>query len=585
MKYFSTSVCDKLYSMKNYVLRDPIPEKFRKELGAYNPLVQELLYFRGIENLDEAERFLNPNYETHIHDPYLLKDMDKAVERIISTIQKEEKIAIYSDYDADGIPGAVVLNDFFKKINYKNIITYIPLRNEEGFGLNHDAIENIISQGVKLLITIDCGISDLDEVSRASKNGLDVIITDHHLPKDNLPEAFAVINPKREDCSYPEKMLCGSGVVFKLVQALVKHPNVEFKEGHEKWMLDMVGLATLSDMVPLLGENRVLAHYGLKVFQKSPRPGLRKLLSLVKVNQNNLTEDDIAFMVTPRINAASRMGVPMDAFKLLSTDDEVEADIFAKHLDGKNNERKGLVASMIKEIKKKIEKRDYEMKQVLVLGNPEWKPSLLGLVANSFSDEHGRPVFLWGREGVNGDSVIKGSCRSSGNMNIVSLMEKAKDAFLEYGGHSGAGGFSVSVDNIHHLEEKLNNAFLKLQKEIVSEKVLIDKKISIDDVNWETYKHVEKFSPFGFENPKPLFLIEGIEVKEVKIFGKEKNHLELIFQNSKGQRVSSIMFFYAPEKFSIKLEKGVNINMVATMEKSVFKSYPELRLRIVDIFN
>ncbi len=571
--------------MKNYVLRDQIPEKIRKELKAYNPLVQELLYFRGIENVDEAERFLNPNYETHIHDPYILKDMDKAVERIVSAILKEELIAIYSDYDADGIPGAVVLNDFFKKINYKNVITYIPLRNEEGFGLNHDAIDNIISQGAKLLITIDCGVSDLDEVSHASKGGLDVIITDHHLPKDKLPEAFAVINPKREDCEYPEKMLCGSGVVFKLVQALVKHPKINWKDGHEKWMLDMVGLATLSDMVPLLGENRVLAHYGLKVFQKSPRPGLRKLLSLIKVNQNNLTEDDIAFMVTPRINAASRMGVPMDAFKLLSTDDEVEADFFAKHLDGKNNERKGLVASMIKEIKKKIEKRDYEMKQVLVLGNPEWKPSLLGLVANSFSDEHGRPVFLWGREGVNGDSVIKGSCRSNGNLNIVSLMEKTKDIFLEYGGHSGAGGFSVSVDNIHHLEEKLNNAFLKLQNEIVSEKILIDKKISIDDVNWETYKHIEKFSPFGFENPKPQFLIEGVEVKEVKIFGKEKNHLELIFQNSKGQKVSSIMFFYVPEKFAIKLEKGVSVNIVVTMEKSVFKSYPELRLRIVDIFN
>ena len=253
----------------------------------------------------------------------------------------------------------------------------------------------------------------MQQVETAEKHGIDVIITDHHIPGKKLPKAFAIINPKQDGCQYPEKMLCGAGVVFKLIQTLIKSGKFEWKEGQEKWMLDMVGLATLSDMVPLLGENRIFAYYGMKVLQKSPRSGLQKLFSLLKINQNTVTEDDIAFMITPRINAASRMGIPLDAFKLLSTTDEAEAGVLAEHLNNKNDERKGLVASMVKEIKKKIKERyedtDIEMHRVIVLGNPEWKPSLLGLVASSFSDEHDRPVFLWGREGGDDSSIIKGN--------------------------------------------------------------------------------------------------------------------------------------------------------------------------------
>lgn len=570
--------------MKKYAIRKAIPEKVSKDLKAYEPLVQELLYSRGIKDFESAEKFLNPNYEEDIHNPFLLKDMEKAVGRVVEAIDKNETIAIYGDYDADGIPGSVVFSDFFKKINYPNVISYIPLRNEEGFGLNNEALNFLVSQNVKLLVTIDCGITDVEEIDHAENIGIDVIITDHHLPAEKLPKAFAIVNPKQKGCLYPEKMLCGSGVIFKLVQALIKHPKINFPEGHEKWFLDMVGLATLSDMVPLLGENRVLAHYGLKVFRKSKRPGLLKLLSLIKINQTTITEDDIAFMITPRINAASRMGIPSDAFKLLSTTDEVEAGMYAKHLDEKNNERKGLVASMIKEIKKKIENRNEAMKHVLVLGNPEWKPSLLGLVANSFSDEHGRPVFLWGREGVNGDSIIKGSCRSGGKTNIVSLMEKAKDVFLDFGGHKGAGGFSVTSENIHTLEEKLNKAFVELEENNEDEEILIDRKISLEDVNWNTYKHIEKFSPFGFENPKPQFLLENIEIFDVKQFGKEKNHLEIKFKKTDNKDVTAIAFFQGLDGFDKKLEKGLKINLVATLEKSVFRNFPELRLRIVHIY-
>lgn len=580
----------RLYGMpKSYALRNNIPEKIDKLFEAYSPLVRSLLYSRGIEDLESAESFLNPKYES-LHDPFLLKDMDKATDRILKAIRDNEKIAIFSDYDADGIPGGVTLHDFFKKIGYNNFINYIPLRNEEGFGLNHTAIDNIASQDVKLVITIDCGITDVEQVETANKHGMDVIITDHHIPGKKLPKAFAIINPKQDKCEYPEKMLCGSGVIFKVIQALIikgrETGQIDIKDGHEKWFLDMVGLATLSDMVPLLGENRVLSYFGMKVLQRSPRVGLLKLLSLLKINQITLSEDDIGFMVTPRINAASRMGIPLDAFKLLSTTDEVEAEMLAEHLNNKNDERKGVVGSMIKEVKKRIENSDTEMKHVLVFGNPEWKPSLLGLVANSFGDEHNRPVFFWGRNGeTEGDGLIKGSCRAGGDTDIVKLMEKVKDVFVDYGGHKGAGGFSILQDNIHTLEDRLNNAFIELLNEHkIIEDTLLDKKLSLDDVNWVTYSSIEKFAPFGLDNPKPLFLFENITVSAMKLFGKEKNHLELKFKNSNNKDVTAIAFFQNGDKFPVPIKEGSNINMVATLEKSVFRNFPELRLRIVDVF-
>ena len=571
--------------MKKYSLRPLPPDEVTENLKTYHSIVQGLLYARGIVDQNTAEEFLNPDYEKHSHNPYLLKDMDKVVERILKAIEKKEKIGIYSDYDADGIPGAVILHDFFKKAGVHNFINYIPLRNEEGFGLNQEAVKNLVEQGVKLIITIDCGIGDVAEINFANKNKADVIITDHHIPGKDLPKAFAIINPKQKDCQYPEKMLCGSGVIFKVIQALIFTGKFDISKGYEKWFLDMVGLATLSDMVPLLGENRIFAYYGMKVLQKSPRVGLLKLFSLLKINQQSLTEDDIAFMITPRINAASRMGIPLDAFKLLSTTNEIEAGVLAEHLNNKNDERKGVVGSMVKEIKKRMAEKDEEMKRVLVLGNPEWKPSLLGLVANSFSDEHNRPVFFWGREGSNGHTIIKGSCRAGGNTDVVKLMESVQDILLEYGGHKGAGGFSLLQENIHILEDRLNEAFLKTFSEKENtEDILIDKKISLDDVNWETYRHIEKFAPFGLDNPKPLFLFENIFVSQMKLFGKEKNHLELKFKNSNDKDITAIAFFSTPEKFSVSMNGGSKINLVATLEKSNFRNFPELRLRIVDIY-
>lgn len=609
--------------MKNYQVRPEISEEARNNLISHDPLLQELLFSRGIISTDDADRFLNPDYEKHIHDPFLLKDMDKAVKRILKAIKNKEKIAIFSDYDADGIPGAVILSDFFKKINYQNFLVYIPHRNDEGYGMNNEALEKLAEEKVKLVVTVDCGISNHKEVNLANKLGMDVIITDHHLPKKKLPRAFAVINPKRVDCKYPDKNLCGSGVIWKLVAALclkIRNPDASVGEpteasafkleiaatlpaGWEKWMLDMVGLATLSDMVPLVGENRVLASYGLLVLRKSPRPGLHRLFSILNVRQNEMTEDDIGFLITPRINAASRMGHPKEAFEMLSSTDVTEASVLAEHLNKINDERKGVVGSMVKDIKKTISEREDALRNVIVLGNPEWKPSLLGLVANSFSDEHNRPVFLWGRDTSNGGSnMIKGSCRSGGDVNIARLMEEVADILTEYGGHKQAGGFSISQDNIHLLEGRLNRAFDELSKKgREEEKIFIDKQLSIEAVDWKLWSVIEKLAPFGMDNPKPLFIFENAEIVSSKQFGKDKNHLEIIFKNTRGRNVSAIAFFSHHDKFfptsrlltsgvgkptesvGSRFSAGQKINLVAHVEKSTFRNFPELRLRIVDI--
>lgn len=605
--------------MKKYVVREPIPKDIDQALLAYPELMRALLYYRDITTPEQAHEFLNPNYETGVHDPYLLKDMEKAVQRILKAVGSNEKILVYSDYDADGIPAAVVMHDFFKLIGYSNFDIYIPHRHHEGFGLHLEAVDKFKEQGVGLIITCDCGITDAEEVEHANKYGIDVIITDHHLPlrseakgdmpQDQLPSAYAIVNPKQEDCQYPYDMLCGSGVAFKLVQGVLAalqkyHPGhsatpltvrgegsavggsgVILKPGAEKWLLDMVGLATLSDMVPVVGENRIFAHYGLKVLRKSRRPGIQKLVALLKMQQEHLTEDDVGFMITPRINAASRMGVPTDAFKMLSETDEAVADSYVQHLNEINNERKGLVASLVKEIKKTLEERrdHYQSQHIIVLGNPAWRPALLGLAANTIAEEFNKPVFLWGRED---GKFIKGSCRSDGVQDLVKIMQGAKDNFLDYGGHKFSGGFSVEHDKIHTLEEALVNscADITIEGAKIEEHTFVDAVLDLDTVHWKTHDIVDKLAPFGMGNPKPLFLFKDVTPAEVKAFGKAKEHLDISFANSNNKQVRAIGFFMKPEDFETVPQTGKPLNLVATIEKSMFRNYPELRLRIVDIF-
>lgn len=566
--------------MTNYKVREPIPVELDRKFENLLPIVRSLLFYRGLTEPSDVESFLRPDYDLHGHDPFLMKDMEKAVSRMLRAIKNKEKIIIFSDYDADGIPGAVVLHDFFRKIKFNDFENYIPHRGNEGFGLNSESIKEFAAHGAKLLITIDCGIADASEVKEAKVLGIDVIVTDHHEQNGALPPADAILDPKQKGCGYPDKNLCGSGVIFKLVQGILLKDRFGLAPGMEKWLLDMVGLATLSDMVPLVGENRVFAHYGLKVLRKSPRPGLQQLLRKLRISQRTLSEEDIGFMIAPRINAASRMGIPMDAFKLLSTQDYAEAGKFADHLDKINNERKGIVASMVKEVRKTMSEREKEH-QVIVIGNPKWRPSLLGLVANALMEDHGKPVFLWGREET---LVLKGSCRSDGSVDVVALMESAKEMFIEFGGHKMSGGFSVPQEKVHLLEESLEKAYEIVRAKNQEEDIeFVDGYLSLDEINDDLYFDLDLLSPFGVGNKKPLFLLRKVTPIAVRQFGKEKNHLELLFENSVGEKITAIGFFKTSEDWEKPLKVGEAFDLVATLERSYFKRDPELRLRIIDI--
>ncbi len=569
----------------------PMSKKYSVKPKVSDDLVEQLLHNRNIKTEAERQSFLNPDFEAHLHDPFLLPDMKKAVERILIAIEKNQKIGIWSDYDADGIPGGALLHDFFKLIGFTNFANYIPNRHDEGYGLNKEGIEELAKSGVNLLITIDCGIRDNEQIDYANKLGLEVIVTDHHEPSNKLPKAFAIINPKLKNSKYPEQILCGTGVVWKLIEAILIILRSEAptrwseqiqipKSGFEKWLLDLVGLATLSDMVPLVGENRALAHYGLQVLRKTRRPGLRKLYSMLKILPGSLTEDDVGFLITPRINAASRMGHPKDAFDLLVASDEAEAEALAKHLDKINNERKGMVAGIVKEAKKHIKEKILNLgeKPVIVAGDPNWRPALLGLAANSIAEEYGRPVFLWGRE--NG-SCIKGSCRSDGSTDLVALMERARAAFLEFGGHKFSGGFSVAEEMIHELEEIL------ITQSLVSAnsqgEILADAEIEVSQVNLKNAEQILSLAPFGVGNEKPLFVLRDILPIKVSRFGKEKNHLEVLIGNG-AKSLRAIGFFAAPDSWGDRLQEGIKTNLVANIEKSGWNGRTEIRLRIVDFF-
>ena len=570
-----------------YSLHPEMPASLREKLIEYSDFSARLLHGRGISDSKAARVFLDPDFEAHSHDPFLMKDAEKAADRIISAIKNNEKIVVYSDYDMDGIPAGAMFHDFFKKIGYRNFSNYIPHRHDEGFGLNVEAVAEIAEKGANLIVTLDCGITDVIPVRLANEKGLQVIITDHHTPPAELPAAYAIVDPKQADCAYPEKNLCGAGVGWKLIQAILKKERFGMGVGQEKWLLDMVGMATLSDMVPLTGENRVLAHYGLTVLRKSPRKGLIRLLKKIGVKQKDLAEDDVGFSIAPRINAASRMGVPMDAFSLLVADDESEAERLADHLDHINNERKGVVAALVKDVKKKIRQRygaealsiatfsgpargsrstakeivpsprtvessmlTASIPSILVLGNPEWKPSLLGLAANTCAEEFDRPVFLWGRDG---DGLFKGSCRTGDgdSVHLVELMTALPAlTFTQFGGHTGAGGFTVHPEAIFNLEEILNKAYEKLNNQETrnnnqteTKKEFVDGIIRTDDIDWKLFDEVNKFAPFGMANQKPIFMIKDAQIAAVKHFGKEKNHLELLFGKRKRRICSGHRFF------------------------------------------
>ena len=569
-------------------------KQYRLRKRSHEDLIADLLNARGVEE-EAQERFLKPDFERDSHDPFLLPDMEKAVERVLRAREQKEIVVVWSDYDADGLPAGVMLTQFLRDIGL-HIIHHIPHRNNDGFGLNKKGIEDLSKQGVTLMITADCGTTDAEQIAFANEKGIDTIVTDHHVvpasAEKTLSSAagqqgdasesvfsapFALINPKRSDSSYPFDGLCGAGVAWKLVQGILKKNRPEgYADGREKWFLDLVGIATLSDMVPLVDENRMLAHFGLTVMRRARRPGLSALLKLLKIKPATLTEDDVGFMISPRINAASRMGNPLTAARLLAAEGE-EAVELARELQALNDERKGVVAATVKEANKRLAEQAVPS-SVIVMGSPKWRPGILGLVASSLVETHQKPVFLWGREG---GEELKGSCRSDGVANVVDCMRlaHAEDLFVDFGGHHGSGGFSLTQERVHELHTRLEQAYESLRSEIsAAVEVQIDRELELAELP-HALKGIQQLAPFGVGHTKPLFILPGVTISNIKLFGKTQNHLGLSLTKDTA-RTEGIAFFSTPESFGKPIVKDMKADIVGHVELD-WRGQP--RIRIVDI--
>ena len=514
-------------------------------------VIEKILLKRGIPSSNHDE-FLNPNYDTTRHDPFLLPDMRVAVDRIKTARKNNEKVVIYGDYDIDGVCATVILADALKQFGM-NIETYTPDRFTEGYGLNADALKAIAKTGATLVITVDCGSLSADEIKMAKKIKLDVIVTDHHAVGEELPPAIAVINPHRADSKYPFSDLAGCGVAFKLVQAL----QTEFDElslGHEKWLLDLVALGTVCDIVPLLDENRNDVYWGLEVLKKTRRPGLRALMAVAKVTANELDSRKIGFVLGPRLNASGRMETAQYALELLMTDKPERALELAQKLDNMNRDRRIEQNRIFDEACKILNAQ--KLDDVIIVGNDDWNEGVIGIVASKIQEKYGRPAFVLHI----GENEAKGSGRSFGDFNLAEAIAVTKDHLIRGGGHAAAGGISIKTAKIDDWKIAMNDYYRKLElknqaKYLLPSEDLAMEKLTEIDVN--LIHELAKLEPFGMGNERPIFKLDNLHSKYVDRIGADKRHLKLTVTD--GDRMIKLLAFDPPENWFINQDEKINL--------------------------
>jgi single-stranded-DNA-specific exonuclease len=548
-----------------------------------NELLEYLFTSRGIVTDEDKKKILQPDFTLHTHDPFLLLNMRKVVERIYKAKETGEIVGIYTDYDCDGIPGAVAFSDFLEKIGVEHVV-YIPDRQLDGYGLSIKGIDYLLEKNATCIITIDLGVTGFEGAVYLKEKNIDLIITDHHLPHDEIPDAFALVNPKQIGDMYPFKELCGTGVIFKIIQGYLRQYENEhgITAGFEKWLLDMVGLATLSDMVPLVDENRIFAHYGLIVMKKTKRPGLLALYGVAGLRALHLAEEDVTHGVTPRLNAASRMGNAYLAYEVLKVTDIIEGSRLAKELESLNKKRKAHVASIMKEVYK-LNNTVFES-PVIVVGDPSWRPGVLGLVAGKLLDLYKKPVFVWGGSDEENVDILKGSCRGPEGSRMVELMTNVKELFVHFGGHDQAGGFAVTKHNIHDLKQSLTVVYEKLMLQSNPREEIPTNKNSfcIQEIPQQNmHLQIKQFAPFGVGNPKLIIQIQNATILSFKQFGKASEHFEICISINNRQ-IKGIAFFKHDTDFSVRFKVGQCVTVFCTLEMSYFLR-PELRLAVIDI--
>ncbi|WP_434797563.1 single-stranded-DNA-specific exonuclease RecJ [Terrisporobacter vanillatitrophus] len=537
-----------------------------------SPEISQILNNRGINDEKDAEIFINPSLK-YLRDPFLMKDMKKATERIKKAIENKERIYIYGDYDVDGVSSTSILYIYFKSIGYP-VKYYIPNRLEEGYGINEDAIRKINNDGCDLIITVDCGITSVNEVELANELGIDVIITDHHECQSDIPNAYAIVNPKQEDCNYPFDMLCGCGVAFKMIQALTDEE--EFKTSMFDY-LEVVTLATICDIVPLIDENRIIVKNGLKLMKEGKNLGLRELIKVCGIETSKIGSSHIGYSVGPRINASGRLGYSYLGVQLFTTDFEDEAKEIANILETKNIERQMIESKMYKEAEDVISSNEnYKDDKVLVVAKEGWQHGIIGIVASKLTEKYYKPTILLTIE----DGEATGSARSIKGFSIFDALVSCKDLMNKFGGHEQAAGLALDAENIEDLRKRVNEiADYNLNKEDLIENVKVEYELEEESVTLGLVDDLHKLEPFGLSNPSPRFIIRDLLLTNIYKMGKNKQHLKLICENEKPYECIGFNMAYLADNF----QEGDKIDVLFQVDENNFNNERKLQFLLKDI--
>jgi len=494
--------------MRNtWTIRSQNPQKqklFSDTLGI-DKITAQLLCNRAIDSVESAKKFLFPQ-EQDFFNPFLLKDIKIASERISDAISNNEKILIYSDYDVDGITGAALLYKVLKYANAK-VDVYIPDRIKEGYGLNKESIEKIAKNKFSLVITVDCGTTAIEEAELARELGLCLIITDHHRPQSIRPQSFALINPLQDGCEYPFKYLAGVGLAYKLAEAVIQTAKIDYDITQH---LDMVSIGTIADVVSLLDENRIFAKLGLEHLANTKNKGIKALIKNSRLNTTYFTSEHVSYIIAPRLNAAGRLNTALLSVKLLITENESEAQDLAGTLERENRNRQMLQEKILKQATEIANQNKKNSDDILVLAGENWHPGVIGIVASKIVEKFSKPALLIS---INGNTA-KGSGRSMGGFDIFSAVSHCDSLLVEYGGHRGACGFSIHPSRINDFREKINKFYIeKSEKFIPAKKIQADMELKLSDLNGKVMNEINKISPFGQGNQKPIFISRNLKVK------------------------------------------------------------------------
>ena len=542
-----------------------VPDEYLNASG-FSPLIAQLIYNRGVKP-EEIDTFLSADHRLE-GNPFLLPDISQAISRIYKAVLEREKIAVYGDFDVDGVTATVIIIEGLSRLGAE-VIPYIPDRIDEGHGVKLSALEKLQSHGVSLVITVDCGVTDVAEVKRAREMGIDMIITDHHIPLRNLPQAIAIVDPKRKDSVYPYPDLAGAGVAFKVLQALFH------KDSREKWisrLMDLVVLATVTDLVPLVGENRYLVKAGLRELNKSSRVGIQEMVKLARLKLGELDAEDISWVLGPRLNAAGRMNNASSSYQLLTTQSSEESHLLALELEEKNAERQKLTSEVLSQAREKLTLKLHL--PVLIDADESYSVRVSGLVAGRLADEFYKPAII-----INvGPELCQGSCRSIPEFDITVVLEECHSLLNTFGGHPLAAGFTVARQNLAQLQERITTlateqlAHLELRPEIV-----IDADVPLSILTGDTFNIIQKLSPFGRGNPQPTFLTRQVEVVGCRNFGNQGAWLRLKLKQGN-------ITWQAVDFKSRKTKKEIPsyIDIVYNLEKSRWNGEEVISLNLRD---